>query len=486
MKCAIYCRLSKEDESSQEDSESIRNQKDLLLDYAASQNWQVYRVYCDEDYSGVDLKRPQFRQLLQDAEKNKFQIVLCKTQSRFTRDMEIVEHYIHYKFILWGIRFVALLDHADSALKGNKKSRQINGLINEWYLEDLSENIKAVFAHKRKTGQYLASFPLYGYCRDERDKQILLIDEEAALVVKKIYDLYLEGLGKQAITDYLNQAGIVNPTAYKRQKGQAYENGKSSLWNKTTVGRILKNEMYIGTLVQGKRYKPSYKSKKVIELPPERWVRIPHHHAAIIEPQIFALVQEMLSKRVRSDGLGKIHLLAGKVRCSQCGNLLKKRTNSKGKSSLFCVQHRNVIVDVDDLTALTKQQIICLLNELPPPLIKGFQELKMDKDSMFMQKQIDKLQQEMANRQKALKLLYLDYAAGKIKQADFYDLSGDLETEKNSFARKLQKMQAKAAASSLKQDYPKINRDLVSLLLDNVVLGKQQQDQQEVFFNWLF
>ena len=162
MTAAIYCRLSREDEEKQSESESIQNQKSMLIKYALDKGWDIYNIYCDEDYSGIDRERPAFRQLIADAEARRFDIVLVKTQSRFTRDMELVEKYIHGLFAEWGIRFVATVDNVDTDIKGNKKARQINGLVNEWYLEDLSENIRTVFDYKRRAGQYIGGFPLYG------------------------------------------------------------------------------------------------------------------------------------------------------------------------------------------------------------------------------------------------------------------------------------------------------------------------------------
>ena len=132
MTAAIYCRLSREDEEKQSESESIQNQKSMLIKYALDKGWDIYNIYCDEDYSGIDRERPAFRQLIADAEARRFDIVLVKTQSRFTRDMELVEKYIHGLFAEWGIRFVATVDNVDTDIKGNKKARQINGLVNEW------------------------------------------------------------------------------------------------------------------------------------------------------------------------------------------------------------------------------------------------------------------------------------------------------------------------------------------------------------------
>ena len=147
MKVAIYCRLSDEDRdkiSATDDSASIQNQKSMLITYAINRGWEIYSIYSDDDYSGADRNRPEFNRLLQDAQARKFNIVLCKSQSRFTRELELVEKYIHTLFPMLGIRFVSLVDSADTDDRGNKKSRQINALVNEWFLEELSDNIREV------------------------------------------------------------------------------------------------------------------------------------------------------------------------------------------------------------------------------------------------------------------------------------------------------------------------------------------------------
>lgn len=299
MKCAIYCRLSKEDGSDHE-SESIQNQKSLLLKYALDRDWEIYNIYSDEDYSGISDKRPAFAQLITDAENKRFDIVLCKTQSRFTRDMEQVEKYIHKLFPLWGIRFIAVTDNADTAVKGNKKARQIAGLVNEWYLEDLSENIRSVLDHKRRQGLFIGSFPLYGYAKST-EKGRLIPDPEAAAIVQRIYTMYLSGMSIYAICRVLNNENIPNPATYKAQKGEAFHpsSGKSfsSKWNKTTVSRILSNKMYTGTMVQGRRRKLSYKSDYIASVSPDEWFIVENTHEAIINPDLFNAVQEMIQTK---------------------------------------------------------------------------------------------------------------------------------------------------------------------------------------------
>ncbi|MGI5891426.1 MAG: recombinase family protein [Bacillota bacterium] len=510
MICAIYCRLSKEDEEKNGESESIQNQKSLLINYALQKQWQIYKIYSDEDYSGIDRERPQFKQLIKDAQARKFDIILCKTQSRFTRDMEIVERFIHNKFILWGIRFVAVVDNADSSIKGNKKARQINGLINEWYLEDLSENIKVVLDHKRQNGQYIASFPLYGYQKDPSDHHCLIIDEEAARVVEKIFNLYLAGHGKQHIADRLNQEGIVNPTRYKQQKGMLYRNGyadnHSGLWNKTTIGRILKNEMYIGTLVQGIKRKINYKSDKFINVPQEKWIKVVDNHQPIIAKETFALVQKMMSERVRSNGRGSVHILAGKARCLDCKSLLSKTSNGKGQSYLSCRSQKNCCtrhsIRLDKLTDIVSLEIKDHLDKFYdlPDIKKLCDNKEINNKKASLQKQINSLEHELKKRSHALKTLYLDKCEGIISQEEFIALSEDFRSEKKSLAQRLNNFHLELAAFSsldednelLLQDIQKflqcedISRDLITLLIDSIEIGENQPtEEQQIVINWL-
>lgn len=248
-KAAIYCRLSEEDKNklcATDDSGSIQNQKAMLVQYAEEQGWEVYQIYSDDDYTGADRRRPQFKRLLKDAEQHKFDIILCKTQSRFTRELELVEKYIHGLFPIWGIRFVSIVDNADTDNKGNKKSRQINGLVNEWYLEDMSDNIRSVLTNRRVNGLHIGAFALYGYRKDPDRKGHLLIDEEAAAVVREVFNLFAQGYGKTSIARILNTRGIPNPTEYKRQHGLRYKQAvskNSTLWKYFAIADMLENEI---------------------------------------------------------------------------------------------------------------------------------------------------------------------------------------------------------------------------------------------------
>ena len=278
-KVAIYCRLSEEDKNKQnatDDSGSIQNQKAMLREHANIMEWEIYDIYSDDDYAGSDRNRPEFKRLIADAQARKFDIILCKTQSRFTREVELVERYIHGLFPIWGIRFVSIVDNADTANRGNKKSRQINALVNEWYLEELSDSIKAALSSRRKNGYHIGSFALYGYKKDPDLKGHLIIDEEAAAVVREVFALFAQGYGKTAIARILNDRGIPNPTEYKRLQGLRYKRAPGStgtLWKYFAISDMLSNEIYIGNMIQGKTEKISYKSNKYRSRPKDQWLR---------------------------------------------------------------------------------------------------------------------------------------------------------------------------------------------------------------------
>lgn len=341
-KAALYCRLSEEDRNKsrkEEDSQSIQNQKSMLLQYAFAQGWEIYDVYSDDDYAGADRRRPAFNRLLRDAREHRFDIILCKTQSRFTREVELVEKYIHGLFPLWGIRFVSIVDNADTAIRGNKKARQINALVNEWYLEDMSENIRSVLDNRRQNGLHIGSFALYGYQKDPLQKGHLLVDEEAAAIVHEVFTLFAQGYGKTAIARILNERGIPNPTEYKRQKGLRYRqpgDQNSTLWSYSAIAHMLTNEIYTGTMVQGRYGSVSYKTKQNRPRPKELWYRVPRTHEAIIEPQLWEEVQHLISLRTRSCPGGRPGLFARKAFCMYCGRSMRSFKTADGRRYLGC------------------------------------------------------------------------------------------------------------------------------------------------------
>ncbi|WP_303805630.1 recombinase family protein [Ruminococcus flavefaciens] len=290
-KVAIYCRLSIEDKdkSDNDASASIQNQKAMLRDYCHERDWEIYDIYVDDGYSGIDRSRPEFNRMLRDCEKGNIDIVLCKDQSRFSRDTVVIEQLINDKFLEWGIRFIGVADNADTDSESYSTMRLFTSAYNEMYVKDISAKIRRTLVYKREQGQFIASFAPYGYQIDPEDKHHLVIDEETASVVRQIFDMYISGAGYRAIVLKLNSDGIVSPTEYKRLKGAKYVNlnadtsNARGLWTQSTVARILANEMYTGTLVQGKSHHISYKNKKRKKVEQADWIRIPNTHEAKIQ-----------------------------------------------------------------------------------------------------------------------------------------------------------------------------------------------------------
>ena len=297
-KAALYCRLSVEDGTGEE-SESIRNQRILLIAYAQKNGWEIYDIYEDEDYSGLREDRPSFCRMLEDAKNKRFEIILCKTQSRFTRSAATAEIYLQEKFPLWGIRFVTVVDGVDTSKKENKKARQINSLVNEWYCEELSENIRSVLRRKMELGQFLGNYAPYGYEKDVSDRHHLVILEEEARVIQYIAKLYLSGLSCKKIAEQLTLENIPTPSQQKQKRGQDLGRRPCSHWGAGTVRKILTSPVYIGHMVQGREQKISYKSKKTVEVPKESWIIVKNTHEAILSEKIFEKIQKKLQKNRR-------------------------------------------------------------------------------------------------------------------------------------------------------------------------------------------
>lgn len=355
-RAAIYCRLSKEDTDkgdTGQESQSIINQTMMLLDYIEQRGFELYDIYKDDDYSGLYDDRPGFERLIKDAGCHMFDVIVAKSQSRFTRNIEHLEKYLHHDFPLWGIRFIGVVDNVDTEIKGNKKARQINGLINEWYCEDLSESIKASFRIKQKNGQFIGSSAPYGYVKDGDNRHRLVVDPYAADIVRRIFYMYLSGIGKAKIGRILTDEGVLIPTEYKRQVlKQNYHNGnqkygRQSKWSFQTVNTILHNEVYIGNLVQNKCCKKSYKDKKKKNLPEEEWIRAENTHEPIIDIDMFRDVQEQLKSRSRPVNIPESgeNLFAGRLFCGECGRPMtpyysKASKNTRGCRRYVCSEYK--------------------------------------------------------------------------------------------------------------------------------------------------
>lgn len=510
MKVAIYCRLSEEDRNKankEDDSSSIKNQKAMLIQYAISQGWDLFDIYSDDDYAGSDRNRPQFKRLLADAEAHKFDIILCKTQSRFTRELELVEKYIHGLFPIWGIRFVSIVDNADTDNKGNKKSRQINGLVNEWYLEDMSENIRSVLKSRRENGFHIGSFAPYGYMKDPDVKGHLIIDEEAAAIVREIFSMFADGYGKSTIARILNERGLPNPTEYKRQKGFRYHqpNGIAAiLWKYSSIADILVNEVYIGNLVQGKYESISYKTRQNRPCPKERWIRVEGTHEPIIDQYLWNRVQRRVNSRAKPNKqTGKIHNYSGIAVCKHCGYNLRVH-QCRGLFYLQC-ETKQIARDICPGAFIPEAELEMIVkNELRRLNQQLLDQDRAEREISFVESlnaQKEKLLSEQKGYQAkvdecdfALRQLYIDKTKGLINPKDFFMMSDGFQEEKIKFEALTRSCQERIddidagirigdnrvelLAQYVNVDH--LSRTMLEILIDHIEVGKRDRATKQV------
>ncbi len=515
-KVGVYTRLSDEDRfkaNKNDDSNSIVNQKSMCVKYAAQNGWNVVDIYSDDDFSGAGTYRPEFERLMKDCEKGRINLVLCKSQSRFSRDMEVIERYLHNKFIEWGVRFVSIIDNADTNNEANKKSRQINGLINEWYLEDLSQNIKKSLKNKRDDGLFMGSFAPYGYQRSENDKHKLVIDPVAAEVVKKIFELYVSGLGYYKICEHLNNLNIPTPAQYKKQCGSNFVCGTCDydkvVWTKDTVATILKNEVYIGNLVQGKKTSLSYKVHKSKKVPKQLWCRTENAHEPIITKEVWNTVQKRLNSHECPTRCGEIHYLSRKVYCSECQKAFIRNTykvksspngrriylQCKGAKQTHTCQNKKSI-KLQDMEKILLDAINDLLKKYYDKelLQEQYKKLKINNINL---EQIKILENEKNNINKKIeenksyyRKLYEDKVKGIITDDMFKMLSSDYLKEIDTMINREKKLDEeiihykqtednKKQTSEVLKKYNKItklNKVIVDEFIDKIYIGSYDKE----------
>ena len=508
MRAALYCRLSEEDRgklSREDDSGSIRNQKAMLTRYAAEHGWEIAGVYSDDDYAGADRRRPAFNRLLRDAEAHLFDVVLCKTQSRFTRELELVEKYIHGLFPLWGIRFVSIVDHADTENRGNKKSRQINGLVNEWYLEDMSENIRSVLTSRRQSGCHIGAFALYGYRKDPERRGGLLIDEGAAAVVREVFARFAGGEGKTAIARRLNERGVPNPTEYKRLQGLHFTppgRRNSTRWSYSAIAAMLKNEMYAGVMVQGKYGSVSYKTRQNRPRPRDSWYRVENTHEAIIPPALWTQVQALLAARAKPFGSGERGLFAGKACCAACGYALRS-TRSKGRQYLKCPT-RHVARDAccgafisvkrleDMVLAELTRLTACWLDR--EAALSGIRLSETPDPHAALSERLGHLRQQEEEYAAGLREMYLDRARGVITAQEHADMAAAFSQERSRLQAQIAKHEAQLqhlTPAPTEQERREallarymapdaLTHDMVDVMIDRILVGQRIPGSREV------
>lgn len=342
---AMYLRLSQDDEKYDKDfkaeSNSISNQRLQIQDYIdKNEEMELAGEYVDDGYSGINFERPAFKEMMEDVITGSINCIVVKDLSRFGRDYIDSGRYLQRVFPSLDIRFIALNDNYDSFTASETEKNLVipfKNFINDNYCRDTSAKVRSVCKVKRKQGQFISNYAPYGYEKDKEDKHKIVIDKEVEYVVRKIFSMKLEGYSSYSIAKHLNDNGIPSPMEHKKAKGIRYKTGFSTKavakWDTPAVNRILINEVYIGTLQQGKREKINYKLDKVVSKDKSDWIEIEDNHEAIIDPHDFEIVQKLLKCDIKAKTVGeKADLFSGLLFCKDCNAQMTKKVDKRGKT----------------------------------------------------------------------------------------------------------------------------------------------------------
>lgn len=346
---AIYCRLSKDDEQVGE-SVSIETQKMMLVDYCMQHGYHIHDVYVDDGFSGLNFNRPAFKRLLDDIEEGKINLVITKDLSRLGRDYIQTGYFTDVYFNKKRVRYIAVNDGIDT-LRDDNDIAPFKNILNDMYAKDLSRKIKVAKQQRAMKGYYISAQPPFGYKQNPNDRNRLIVDEEAAAVVKTIFELAAQGHSFSAISRKLKEMKIITPAAYKVKNGDTrfirYLNSESSLttWSYETVRTILLDSVYKGDMVNHKTEIINYKTKESVSLPREEYIVVSGQHEAIIEPEMFDNVQKILQSRRYNKRHDFENIFNQMVFCSECGTpmiLISKKNRRGEKQPLFkCFNHYN-------------------------------------------------------------------------------------------------------------------------------------------------
>ena len=343
----IYARLSRDDERIGE-SVSIENQKELLTRYVREQGWNLQSYYCDDGVSGTTFDRPGFNRMVQDATDGKINLILCKDLSRLGRDYIEAGRYTDFVFPSLGCRFIALNDGVDTMHKNNEMTVILKNVMNDLYARDTSNKIKAVKQSTFKAGKFIGCYAPYGYMKSPEDKHKLIPDPNTAPTVRRIFDLRAQGNGHRKIAIILNEDSIPSPKMYYYMTlGQEHHSYEMTAWSDMTIKKILRNEVYLGHMVQNKTGHISYKNHKQVPKPKEEWIKVENTHEPIVTQELWDFVQTMESRpgKTRSGKDGKIALFGGIAKCMDCGGAMRfctdYRKHKDGKPSEYKAYHCN-------------------------------------------------------------------------------------------------------------------------------------------------
>ena len=485
---ALYTRLSSDDDL-EGDSNSIKNQKLLLSEYAKENKFRNIRFYIDDGYSGSNFERPAFKRLLNDIENGEISTVIVKDMSRFGRDHILVGYYTKYYFPDADVRFIAIHDQMDTETNPDDDIIPFKNILNEMYAKDCSKKVRAVVRAKGNAGKHISYLPPLGYMKDPEDKEKWIVEHIGASIVKEIFALCLKGYGPTQIARILTERGIDTPVVHfhKYKLPTALKlREDSDIWNAKTIAGILENMEYLGHTVNFRFYKKSYKSKKKYENPRDKWVIFENTQEAIIDQETFDTVQRIRDGRRRPTEMGEMNILSGMLYCADCGEkmYLCRCTTVKQaeyfncstyrkKKKKYCTSHQ---ITAHAAMALIKNDIqytIKFATENKETFMSILKEQAKAKSKRELESFIDGKEQaekRIKALDKIIQNLYEDKVAGKISEERYMKMSDNYEAEQKTLTERLNCL--KAEIEKAKTQYDNINRFMA--------IVKQYSDFEEI------
>lgn len=444
---ALYCRLSRDDNNISE-SDSIQNQELILKKYAEQNGFSIVDVYKDDGYTGTNFQRPDFVRMLGDLRRKKADTVIVKDLSRFGREHIQADLYREIEFPQMGVRLIAINDNYDGARldRSANSMAQMKGLFNEWMAAETSEKVRDVLRSKKEAGQFVTKVP-YGYQRNPADRHKLVVDEAAALIVRRIYDMMIAGTGYDKIAKTLSNERILTPAAHSGTVPRSTHHEPYD-WNYTTVRTILTNPTYLGHTVQGKYTTISYKVKQAVKVPEEQWIRVENTHEPIISQETWDMAQSILSSRKRSTKKGAPHMFAGLLKCATCDSTLAKnskdifschRYKTQGKDA--CTNHH---ISLEKLTAVVLGSIRAVSRQIRDnrdrfmQRLSGVGEAQRQQKLKVVRKERDVAGKRLTEIPALLKKAFEQNATGLLPDELYTEMMAGYQKEREELAARLE------------------------------------------------
>ena len=493
-----YIRLSREDEDKNVESESIKNQKSLIYQYAKENNFSIEKTYIDDGYSGTNFDRPEFKRMINDIESKKINMIITKDMSRLGRDYIGTGSLIEKYFPERNVRYIAITDNIDTFIDNtNNDIAPFKAIMNDMYAKDISKKIKSSLRAKQKEGKWVGGRPPYGYDKNNHDKNHLVINIEKSEIVKRIYMMFLDNYSIANIADALTKENIPVPSF-------SYNKINSNVWNSKTIRDILTNRTYTGDLVQNKRNKVNYKIKKIINNNPKDYIIVENTHEPIITREMFNEVQRKLPKSKGRRDKKENNLLDGLLYCGECGHriMIMPRRKRDNNHYTICNYYRTNIklglctMHSNNYDKLEKEVIDVLLSKLKKQINIEYIDKKLDKvvKKSIDNKRIenDKILFEINKINNQLDELYIDKLNKRINYEQYERIRTKLE--ENLYLKEEQYKKTCSVNNTIKYNnvvyryinnilkHKKISRKLIINLIERIDIHEDKTIDIKVHF----